>query len=176
MSGEQLGALIFLALLVFMWFIDFFGSKSRAQEEVAERKMEALKKFSEIEEAPGQIHKHYKSMTYNTSGFWQDQEYSAFKNKVLSSCVVTYDQHGIPQHNALRLAYRIDNEKQVIYLNESSGGMDPELAPWDIKIDFETWSSKITEVDRAIENYREKRKLERQGKPDPKWWQFWLID
>jgi len=140
-------------------------------------KIAAEEAFRQIEVQLNHDISAYRFLSYRWQGFWAEAEYAKVKEQALNSFVYKDKKNGI-EHPTMgsRVEYRIDKEKKLTYINIAYQYDSPKNTDWDNRMLFDEWSTKETNVDRAIADYKSKRKRERQGKPKPRWWEFWLID
>lgn len=171
----SLSIFLFIAFFIFLAFINISAVR-KAKLEIKNKKKEVEEQFLSIEKAIGAITGDWLFFLYNDQGFWSAVEYPVFRKEVLDSFDVEIDSQSDYGLVGREIAYRIDQARNKVYLNATSRYSDANAIDWNNRIEFDEWAKKETDVDRAIENYKEKQKFVRQGRPKPKWWQFWLVD
>lgn len=143
---------------------------------IAQRQALTEQDFAAIESALGSELANYQVYLYYPEGFWQSADYVKVKQEVVDSYTVDPYEQQHPSLIGRRIAYLIDKAEQTLFMNVTYWSEDPEAIDWHKTKHFDEWSTTVTPVDEAIAVYREKQKLERAGRPAPKWWQFWLVD
>lgn len=145
------------------------------RDSIEQSRLFAAQTFRSIESQLGDLLPAYQVFQLHSEGFWQTVDYEELKQSVLDSHIIARDEQRPSTHIGRRVAFLIDADKKELYLNVTLRNVDPHQIDWRQIKKFEAWSNAETKVDKAIADYRRKLRSQRQGKPAPRWWEFWLI-